>query len=88
MWRLMPTPALWNIYLEKHYGENILKHPEANNQMEAWVAIRVDALYLFGDRTYDDSLFWHTSRIWSGYITSDCCPLDLDDAISKEGFYG
>ena len=76
--------------LEKRYGGNILKHTEAINQkgqMEAWVAIRGDALYLFGGRTYDDSLFWHTSRIWSWCLTSDCGPLDLDAAISKEGFY-
>jgi len=55
--------------------------------MEAQVAIRNNALYLFGGRTYDDSLFWHTGRIWNWCLTPDCCPLDLDDAISKEGFY-
>ena len=83
----MPIPVRWNHLLEKCYGGNILEHTEAINQMEAQVAIRGNALYLFGGRTYDDSLFWHSSRIWSWCLTSDSCPLDLDNAISKEGFY-
>ena len=77
--------------LEKCYGRNILKHIEAINpteQMEASVAIRGNALYLFGSRTYDDPLFWHTSRIWGWCLASDYRPLDLDDEISKEGIYG
>ena len=76
--------------LEKCYGGNILKNTEAINQMEqieAQVVIRGNALYLFGGWTYDDSLFWHTSRIWSWCLTSDCFPLDMDDSICKEGFY-
>jgi hypothetical protein len=73
--------------LEKCYGGDILKNTEAINQMEAQVVMRGNALYLFGGWTYDDSLFWHTSRIWSWRLTSDCFPLDLDDSICKEGFY-
>jgi len=75
--------------LEKCYGRNILKHIEAINpteQMEASVAVRGNALYLFGSGTYDDPLFWHTSRMWGWCLASYYCPLDLDDAISKGSF--
>ena len=75
--------------LEKCYGRNVLKHIEAINpteQMESSMAIRGNALYLFGSRTYDP-LFWHASRIWSWCLTSDYRLLDLDNTISKEGFY-
>ena len=76
--------------LEKCYGRNVLKHIEAINpteQMESSMAIRGNALYLFGSRTYDDPLFWHASRIWSWCLTSDYRLLDLDNTISKEAFY-
>ena len=55
--------------------------------MEASVAVRGNALYLFGSWTYDDPLFWHTSRMWGWCLASDYRPLDLDDAISKGSFY-